>query len=307
MAINLTERVADNTSSMRAMSDTSEGALSAHSSPFISGQELYAAISRGDRLTILDSHWAKTENSAWEAYVGQHIPGAMFCNPLTDLAAVPSRAYGRNPMPAIDILQRKITNWGIKKGRPVVIYDAGRNIYAARAWWVLRWAGVENVKILNGGTSQWEAAGGDVAGGIGALRGRGNHKVMPRSMPELYINEIDEWKRDFQLIDCRGEQRYRGIKEPYDHQGGHIPGAINIPNAELLDSDGLVDTPERVRAVLAGHGVTDATTVAAYSGSGLHSALFIAAMEHAGIGVGRHFVGGWSQWSASSSRKIARG
>ena len=149
--------------------------------PFISGEQLYEATRLGERMTIIDSHWAKTENSAWEAYVGQHLPGAMFCNPLQHLAGTPSRARGRNPMPGLAALQRSFYNWGITEGRPVVIYDAGRNIYAARAWWILRWAGVENVKILNGGTSQWERAGGDVAGGIGALRGRGDFKVRPRS------------------------------------------------------------------------------------------------------------------------------
>ncbi|RAV31674.1 sulfurtransferase, partial [Corynebacterium heidelbergense] len=128
-------------------------------SPFISGEELLAAYTRGERMTIIDSHWAKSENSAWEAYAGQHIPGAMFCNPLQHLAAIPTREYGRNPLPSVKDLQKSFDDWGVKQDRQVVIYDAGSNLYAARAWWVFRWAGVDNVRILNGGTKAWEAAG----------------------------------------------------------------------------------------------------------------------------------------------------
>ena len=68
----------------------------------------------------------------------------------------------------------------------------------------------------------------------------------------------------------------------------------------------MVKTPEEIRQMLAGYGVTSGEDVCVYSGSGLHSSLFIAAMEHAGLPGAKNFVGGWSQWSASSSRPIER-
>lgn len=277
------------------------------SSAFITGEEMFAQFQRGERMTIIDSHWAKTENSAWEAYVGQHIPGAMFCNPLTHLASLPSRHVGRNPLPYPEDLKRMIADWGIMADRPVYIYDAGPNLYAARAWWVLRWAGVPEVRILNGGTKAWEAAGGDVAGGIGALRGRGNVEFKPGSMPEILLDEVEEWKRHNLLIDAREEERFRGQREPFDHQAGRIPGAINIPVQELMNCDGEIESPSRLREYLASRGVTHGGNVAVYSGSGLHSSLFIAAMEHAGLHGARNFVGGWSQWSARLDLPIERG
>lgn len=276
-------------------------------SPFTSGEKMFSAFTAGERMTVIDSHWALTENSAWEAYVSQHIPGSMFCNPLTQLADIPSRQAGRNPLPDVDDLQRSFNDWGFLKGRPIFIYDAGVNLYAARAWWVYRWAGVEEVYILNGGTPAWEEAGGDVAGGIGALRGRGNVEVKPGCMPQIFIDEIDDWKRDHLLIDARGESRHQGVKESYDHQAGHIPGSLNIPVSRLADSRGRIKSPEEVREILRTYGVTDGESVAVYSGSGQHSSLFIAAMEHAGLKGARHFVGGWSQWAADSSRPIERG
>lgn len=294
------------------MSPNSESpeASKPQSPAFITGADMYAAYNRGERMTILDSHYYKTENSAWEAYVSQHIPGSMFCNPLMHLAAIPSRELGRNPLPETSRLQQLFDDWGITAGKPVYIYDAGTNLYAARAWWVLRWAGFHDVHILNGGTSEWERAGGDLAGGIGALRGRGNVAVAPNSMPELNIDEVDDWKKDKFLVDCRGRGRFAGLREQYDHQAGHIPGAINIPVSELRADRGAkagpIASPEKVREVLAEFGVDKGEDVAVYSGSGVGSALFIAAMEHAGLTGARHFVGGWSQWAASRTRPIER-
>lgn len=276
-------------------------------SPFVTGEAMFADFTAGRRMTVLDSHWAKTENSAWEAYVSQHIPGAMFCNPLTHLADIPSRRHGRNPLPNLDDLQRSFHDWGFSKSRPIYIYDAGVNLYAARAWWTFRWAGLKDVYILNGGTPAWEEAGGDVAGGIGALRGSGDAKVDPGHMPELKLEDVEEFKHDHMLIDARDEGRYQGVKESYDHQAGHIPGSINIPVTRLTDSRGRVRSPEEVRQVLHTHGITEGSEVAVYSGSGQHSSLFIAAMEHAGLHGAKNFIGGWSLWAADSSRPIERG
>lgn len=279
----------------------------AQESPFVSGEEMFSHFAAGHRMTVLDSHWAKTENSAWEAYVGQHIPGAMFCNPLTHLADIPSRQLGRNPLPNVDELQKSFRDWGFFDDRPIYIYDAGPNIYAARAWWILRWAGLKDVQILNGGTPAWESAGGDVAGGIGALRGRGTAEVRPGHMPELLIDDVEIWMQDHLLIDAREEGRHQGVKEPFDHQAGHIPGSINIPVSRLQDAQGRVLSPEELRHIFSIHGITDGENVAVYSGSGLHSSLFVAALEHAGLCGAKNFIGGWSQWAADSSRPIERG
>ncbi len=269
-------------------------------------------------MTIIDSHWAKTENSAWNAYVAQHIPGAMFCDPLTHLASEPSREKGRNPLPDVKDLQRALDDWGVTEDRPVYIYDAGTNLYAARAWWVLRWAGLDHVYILNGGTPQWEKAGGDVAGGVGALRGRGNCTVLAGSMPQASIEDVDQLSTSNSseenagggqskiLIDAREPDRFSGRKEPYDHQAGHIPGARNLPVTSLLTDQGTMPAPADLRSTLAELGIERGEDVVVYSGSGLHSSLFIAALEHAGLPGASNFVGGWSQWAASFTRKIER-
>lgn len=273
--------------------------------PFITGEELFRNYRDGQRMTIIDSHWAKTENSAWEAYVTQHIPGAMFCNPLRHLAGIPSRQRGRNPMPDENNLQRNLADWGVMRDRPTYIYDAGANLYAARAWWIFRWAGVQDVFILNGGTGEWESAGGDVAGGIGALRGRGDVELQSGTMPTLDIDDIDAWLADGKLlVDTRDEARFEGRRENLDHKAGHIPGAINIPSYSVQEETGRVCSPEKLKQILAEKGITGDEEIAVYSGSGVKSSLVIAAMENAGLPTPSHFVGGWSQWAADPRRPI---
>ena len=279
--------------------------MNSQGGPFITGEELFGNFRAGQRMTIIDSHWAKTENSAWEAYVTQHIPGAMFCNPLRHLAGIPSRQDGRNPMPDANDLQRYLDDWGVMRDRPTYIYDAGANLYAARAWWLFRWAGVKDVFILNGGTGEWQSAGGDVAGGIGALRGRGDVEMQAGSMPTLSIDQVDQWLADGHvLIDTRDQDRFDGRRENLDHKAGHIPGAINIPSHTLQEESGRVVSTTKVQDALDAQGLSGNEKIAVYSGSGVKSSLVIAAMENAGMPTPSHFVGGWSQWAADVSRPI---
>ena len=211
-------------------------------SPFFSADDLLAATTRGDRMIILDSHWAPQDNASWDAYVSQHIPGAFWCDPLRMLAGTPSPETGRNPLPNPAMLQHFVTDWGISPGVPVRIYDTGRMFWAARAWWVLRWAGVEDVKIISGGTPAWEAAGGDVAGGIGCLRGRGTFEISSGGMPTIELEELDDWVAAGNLlVDVRGEGRFIGRREPHDRRAGHVPGAVNFPVELLLETGGIAD------------------------------------------------------------------
>ncbi|AGP29948.1 sulfurtransferase [Corynebacterium terpenotabidum] len=278
-------------------------------SPFISADELLAAHTRGDRMIILDSHWAPEDNASWDAYVSRHIPGAFWCDPLRMLAGTPSLQSGRNPLPGPVLLQQWIRDWGISPGIPVRIYDTGKMFWASRAWWILRWAGVEDVKILAGGTPAWRAAGGDIAAGIGCLRGRGTYEMTTGQMPTIELEELSDWvDAGNLLVDVRGEGRFIGRREPLDRRAGHVPGAVNMPVELLVESGGVPD-PEVVRERLArkgigGEGGVPPEKVAVYSGSGVDSALFLAMMEHAGLDGARHFVGGWSQWAGDPHRPV---
>lgn len=273
---------------------------------FISARELVDDLRNGRRQTVLASLWAPREGDAAALYQSNHIPTALFCDPAVSLAGMPGSRQGRNPLPTAGQLQEWFRKWGLEHDRPVVIYDEGSGVFAARAWWTLRWAGVQDVKILDGGRAAWERLGFPTVGGPGNIVVHSDVEVQPNSIPAASIDQVKEFTGT--LIDARNESRYAGRREILDLRAGHIPGALNVPVSDLFNKDMTVRSADVIRDRLAQAGIThntDPASAIVYSGSGNHSALLLAAMEHAGLPIITHCIGGWSQWSADKKNKVA--
>ncbi|MCZ9309675.1 sulfurtransferase [Corynebacterium sp. c6VSa_13] len=270
----------------------------------ISPAELAERIQTGGKLTVIASRWRPVEENGFARFRAEHIPTSVFCDPASALADIPSSKLGRNPMPDPRRLAHWFEKWGMRHDHEVVVYDGGRGLFSARTWWVLRWAGVERVRILDGGLRAW------VAGGYPTLVGPGNpcftSDLTPQvgAMPVIDIAEVKRWTG--LLVDAREPNRYAGRREMLDLKAGHIPGAINVPVRALRREDNTWKSREELAEIFAQHGITKDEDVVVYSGSGLHSALVIAAMMYAGLPAPRHFVGGWSQWCADSFNPVQR-
>src|SRR4051794_4358001 len=86
------------------------------------------------------------------AYRDGHVPGAVFADLATDLSGpIVPNVTGRHPLPDRAAFAAACSRWGITANTQVVAYDAANSAYAARAWWLLRWLGHENVAVLDGG------------------------------------------------------------------------------------------------------------------------------------------------------------
>lgn len=276
-------------------------------SVFVSAAELNERIQTGQKQTIIAALWEPKEGKAWSKFQSEHIPTALYCDPSVQLAGMPGRAVGRNPLPSIDVVRKAAAGWGIEAGRPVYIYDGGNGLFAARAWWVLRWAGVTDVHILDGGFATWDGGGFPTVAGPGGIVVPRDVKLTEGSLPSATMEDV----RAFEglLIDARGARRFQGLREILDLRAGHIPGARNLPVNDLIDPEThkVKDTDE-IRDRFSQLGVTqntDPASVITYSGSGNHSALLLAAMEHAGLPLLTHYVGGWSQWSGNRDNPVA--
>lgn len=276
-------------------------------SVFVSAAELNERIQAGQKQTIIAALWEPKEGKAWSKFQSEHIPTALYCDPSAQLAGMPGRKVGRNPMPSIDTVSKAAASWGVEAGRPVVIYDGGNGLFAARAWWILRWAGVQDVRILDGGFAAWDREGLPTVAGPGGLVVPREIELAASSLPAATMDDV----RAFEglLIDARGARRFEGRREILDLRAGHIPGAQNLPVNDLFDQEtGKVKDGDVVRDRFARLGVTqntDPASVITYSGSGNHSALLLAAMEQAGLPLLTHYVGGWSQWSANPDNQVA--
>ena len=271
----------------------------------ISVQELRDKIAGGGRIVVVDARWSRAKKP-YDSYATAHIPLAVFCDPELDLAGVPSREAGRNPLPDIERVRDAVRRWGVRSEHLVIVYDAGDGLLASRAWWILRWAGLENVRVLTGGLAAWEADGNETAFGPGNLPRPGTIAVSEGNMPVASLDDVRTWSERGVLVDAREPSRFEGRSERVDLQAGHIPGAVNLAARSLQNADGSFLPVEQLRERFASVGIEDGRNVAVYSGSGLHSSLFIQAMEEAGITGAALYVGGWSQWAGDPSLPIVR-
>jgi thiosulfate/3-mercaptopyruvate sulfurtransferase len=256
------------------------------------------------RPVLLDVRWALGDDRGRERYLAGHLPGAVFADLDTELAAPASPGEGRHPLPSVGDLQATARRWGIRTGDAVVAYDASGGLAAARAWWLLRWGGLTDVRLLDGGLDAWVAAGGDLETGD-VVPEPGDVVLTGGGMPVLTADEAAALPRSGgALLDARAGERYRGETEPVDPRAGHVPGAVSAPTTENLRADGTfrTDLTDRFAAL----GVRPGAVVGVYCGSGVTAAHEVAALAQAGVEAAL-WPGSWSQWSADASRPVVTG
>ncbi|MCX5243475.1 sulfurtransferase [Streptomyces prunicolor] len=255
---------------------------------------------------LLDVRWALGDPHGRDHYADGHIPGAVYIDLDTELAAPASPEGGRHPLPDLTELQESARRWGIGDGRSVVVYDDLGNTAAARAWWLLRYAGVTEVTLLDGALGAWRAAGLPLESGTPADPAPGDVVLRAGALPTTDADGAAELAVNGLLLDARAGERYRGEVEPVDPRAGHIPGAVSAPTGENLAADGTFLAPELLRKRFEERGAGDAARIGVYCGSGVTAAHQIAALEIAGFEA-TLFPGSWSAWSADPARPAATG
>ena len=273
------------------------------SSVLIDVAQLADAMLSDTPPVVLDVRWQLGDDDGHARYRTGHIPGAVYVDLDSQLAGPPSPEAGRHPLPEIDALTEAARLWGIDDTSPVVVYDDNGNLAAARAWWLLRWGGHRDVRLLDGGLTAWRDSGMRLSTGDTPVR-PGSVTLRAGSLPTATIDDVAALGSDHSktvLVDARAAERYRGEVEPIDPRAGHIPGAISVPTSENVDESGRFRAASELRERFAQAGVTDGSAVVAYCGSGVNAAHEIAALEIAGLS-GTLFPGSWSQWSADPAR-----
>jgi thiosulfate/3-mercaptopyruvate sulfurtransferase len=267
--------------------------------------ELAAALAGGDPPVLLDVRWSLGEPDGRPHYLAGHIPGAVYVDLDAELAGPPG-AGGRHPLPPVADLQAAARRWGIGADSWVVTYDDANGWGAARAWWLLRWAGLGEVRILDGGYAGWVAQERHVDIGEPDPPDPGDVELLGGQLRVLDADTAADLARTGVLLDTRAGERYRGETEPLDPRAGHIPGAVSAPAAATLTAAGTYRPAADLRAHFAALGATPGTPVGAYCGSGVSAAQGIAALAIAGIDAAL-YPGSWSSWSADPTRPAATG
>ncbi len=241
---------------------------------------------------VLDVRWQLGDDASAQKYREGHIPGAVYVDLDAELAGPPSAADGRHPLPTREQLQAAARRWGLDDDVPVVVYDDCGGTSAARAWWLLRWGGLTDVRILDGGLGAWRRAGLRLSRGNTEPRA-GDVVLAGGGMPTVTIDDVAETTG--LLLDARAVGRYRGETEPIDPRPGHIPGAVSAPTGENLTDTGTFHPTEVLRERFTALGAGDEVIV--YCGSGVTAAHQIAALTIAGFDGAALYPGSYSQWS----------
>lgn len=261
-------------------------------------------------VRVLDVRWSLAAPDGRAAYERGHVPGAVYVDLESELSDHTVAGRGRHPLPTGPDLQRALRSWGVDDGDTVVVYDDWNRAGSSRAWWVLRAAGLEDVRILDGGWSAWLAANGatetgpsQANAGCAVVR---HDDLYAGALPTLTANEAATRAREGVLLDARAPERFRGEVEPVDRVAGHIPGAVNLPSTALLREDGTFADPDRLRALFTERGADGGGVVGAYCGSGVTAAVVAVAAAVADVDLAL-FPGSWSQWSSDAANPIETG
>lgn len=276
----------------------------------ISATELAELLATDAPVRVLDVRWALTQPDGRDAFADGHLPRAVYVDLESELSDHTVTGRGRHPLPSGRDLEAALRRWGIDDGDTVVTYDDWNRAGSSRAWWVLRAAGLTDVRILDGGLAGWLEAGGSIEYGrsperIGTVT-VAHDDLSAGALPTLTAAEAAQVADTGVLLDARSPERFRGELEPVDPVAGHIPGAVNLPSTSVLHEDGRFVEPEKLRARFAKRGVDGEATLGSYCGSGVTAAVLVAAAESVGIELAL-FPGSWSQWSSDPANPVATG
>ena len=269
----------------------------------ITAEELLARLADGSTPRLLDVRWTLQKPDGRDDFAAGHIPGALYVDLNTELAehSAHEPTQGRHPLPSAEAFQEQVRAWGIDQLTDVVVYDDNSGQGAARAWWLLNWAGLK-ARVLDGGLGAYADAGGELATGAGETVRPSTVTITPDSLPVIDADAAAAWTGV--LLDARAGERFRGETEPLDSKAGHIPGAQSAPASENT-AHGTFLSEESLRSRFSALGALD-QPVGVYCGSGVsacHNALALATL---GIETSL-YPASWSGWSADPARPVATG
>lgn len=276
----------------------------------VSPEELAALLGE---VTVLDVRWAALGSTDGHAeYVAGHVPGAAYVRLDTDLAGpVGDGSSGRHPLPDPESFAAAMRSCGVRRERPVVVYDDVSGTSAARAWWLLRHHGHPDVRLLDGGWSWWNRDERPVETGE-ARPEPGTFTAAPGVLPLLDADAARSLAETGVLVDARAAERYRAEVEPVDPVAGHVPGAVNVPTSANLEPTGSPRAgrfrpADHLRQVYAEVGATEPTAaVGVYCGSGVTATHDVLALHLVGVEAAL-YAGSWSEWVSDPTRPVATG
>lgn len=274
----------------------------------IQADELLGNFRRPDWLVLDVRHDLLRPEAGIEAWRSGHIPGSIHVSLDDILSGSKTGTNGRHPLPDRSALAAFLSSLGVGSKTQVVACDAHGGMFAARAWWLLRWLGHEAVAVLDGGIPAWIGGGGDVVTDAPTPRPAGNLVLRESLCSTVTADDIlpTLGTGDLLIVDARSPDRYRGENETLDPVGGHIPGAKNRFYRDNLLPDGRFKPAHELRKEWEAVLQRPARRAVMQCGSGVTACHNLLALEIAGLEGASLYPGSWSEWCSNPRRPIAR-
>lgn len=229
-----------------------------------------------------------------KAYIEGHIPGAVFIDWTRDIVDLEGEVKAQISSP--ESFARAMEQRGIGNDTHVVSVDEFGGHIATRLWWALKYMGHNNVSILEGGHAAWIAQGGEITTEIAPVP---EVKFTPQVQENLRV----EWQEvldaldndDVQIVDARNAETFRGEAQR-GSRGGHIPNAILLPAANMVNDDGTWKTAEEIQVLATEAGIDLNKPIVAYCNGGVTATQAMFGLEMAGATQLSNYDGSWNEW-----------
>lgn len=255
-----------------------------------------------DNLIILDARAELNDASAgFEQYKSGHIKGSQYVDLDHVMTGEIGQHGGRHPLPPMDEFSNNMKELGINDDSTIIVYDNGDLALAGRLWWLLKYAGLEKVYVLEGGYNDWINSNLKITQEI--------FKPIKSTNLTLNINrcliaDIKDVKGainsdNIAIVDSRTFDRYSGQVEPIDTVAGHIPTAINYPWVNLIGANkkSLIELKEHFKELF------KLDEILVHCGSGVTGTVNMLFMEEIGLKP-KLYAGGYSDWISYKGNKV---
>lgn len=256
-----------------------------------------------ENVLILDARGADTHKKG-------HIPGAIavMWQGFSNMEGAPGKDPNWGTVLEPKALSERLSENGITKEKEIIVYTTSPDGWGeeGRIVWMLRRAGFDNAKILDGGFDLWKSKGyevtkDDVVPTPEAVEIQGLDNKTNIDTEEL-ASKLDK----VVIIDVREKDEYEGATKYGEPRGGHLPGAINIPFNQFLNKDGTLKTAKEIKTILDDNGINKDDEIVTYCTAGIRSAHMQIVLTMMGYDNVKNYDASFYGWSGNNDLEVVK-